>query len=82
MMMTIISACPILAKEQYIKREDTVCVELHSNIWKEIGGKLYNKQWYDLLAKLVETGHDGKVTVLWYQQCELTELWLAINWTA
>ena len=28
----IISACPILAKEKYIKRTDRVCVQLHFNI--------------------------------------------------
>jgi hypothetical protein len=28
----IISACQILAKEQYMKRHDTVCAELHFNI--------------------------------------------------
>ena len=28
----IISACPILAKEQYIKRYDRVCAQLHFNI--------------------------------------------------
>jgi len=33
----IISACPILAKEQYIKRHDTVCAQLHFHICKETG---------------------------------------------
>ena len=28
----IISACPILAEEQYIKRHDSVCAQLHFNI--------------------------------------------------
>jgi len=31
----IISACPILAKEHYIKRYDSVCAQLHFNICKE-----------------------------------------------
>ena len=43
----IVSACPILAEEQYIKRHDRVCAELHFNICKEIGVKLDNKHWYD-----------------------------------
>jgi len=32
----IISACPVLAKEQYIKRHDRVCAELYFHICKEI----------------------------------------------
>jgi len=39
----IISACPILAKEQYIKRHDTVCAQLHFNIRKETGAQLDKK---------------------------------------
>jgi hypothetical protein len=31
-----ISACPILTKEQYIKRHDRVCAQQHFNICKEI----------------------------------------------
>ena len=38
----IISACPILAKEQYIKRHDKVCSQLHFNIRKETGKQGYN----------------------------------------
>jgi hypothetical protein len=33
----IISACPILAKEQYIKCHDRVSAQLHFNICKETG---------------------------------------------
>ena len=35
----IISACPVLAKEQYIKRHDRVCAQLHF--------KYARKQWYN-----------------------------------
>jgi hypothetical protein len=35
-----ISACPILAKEQYLKRHDRVCAQLHFNICKETGVQL------------------------------------------
>jgi len=38
----IISACPLLAKDQYIKRHDRMCAELHFNIYKEIGVILDN----------------------------------------
>jgi hypothetical protein len=48
----IISACPILAKEKYIKRHDRVCAELHFNICKEIGVELDNKHWYDHVPKI------------------------------
>jgi len=33
----IISACPILAKEEYVKWHDKVSVQIHFNICKEIG---------------------------------------------
>jgi hypothetical protein len=64
----IISACPISAKEQYIKRHDIVCAQLHFNICKEIWVKFENKHWYDHIPKSVETSHEGAVTILWNQQ--------------
>jgi len=39
----IISACPILTKEQYIIRHDSVCEQLSFNICKETGVKLDKK---------------------------------------
>jgi hypothetical protein len=36
----IISACPILAKGQYVKRHDKVSAQIHLNICKEIGVQL------------------------------------------
>jgi hypothetical protein len=47
----IISACPILAKEQYIKRHERVCAQLHINICKETGVQLDKKHWYEHLPK-------------------------------
>jgi hypothetical protein len=38
----IISACPILAKEQYTKRHGRMCAQLCFNLCKEIGVKLDN----------------------------------------
>ena len=64
----IISTFPILAKERYIKRHDTVCAELHCNICKEIGVKLDKERWYEHASKLLETSHEGKATVLWNKQ--------------
>jgi len=51
----IILACPILAKEQYIKRQDKVCAQLHFNICKETAVQLDKKHWYEHVPKSVET---------------------------
>jgi hypothetical protein len=40
----IVSVCPILAKEQYIKRHDRVRAQLHFNIYKETGVQLDKKK--------------------------------------
>jgi len=64
------SACPILAKEQYIKRHDRVCAQLHFNICKETGVQLDKKHWYEHVSESVETSKGGKVTILWNQQVQ------------
>ena len=61
------STCTILAKEQYTKRHDRVCAQLHFNICKETGVQLDKKHWYEHVAKSVETSKGGKVTILWNQ---------------
>jgi len=66
----IISVCPILAKEQYIKRHDRACAQLHFNICKETGVQLDKKHWYEHVPKSVETGQRGNVTILWNQQIQ------------
>jgi len=63
----IISACPILAKEQYFKKDDIVCAKLHFNICKETGVQLDEKYWYEHVPDSVETSQGGKVTILWNQ---------------
>ena len=65
-----ISACPILAKEQYIKWHDRVCAQLHFNICKETGVQLDKKHWYEHVPKSVETGQGGNVTIPWNQQVQ------------
>jgi len=60
----LISACPILAEEQYIKRHDSVCVQLHFNICNKIGVKLDNEHWYDHVSKTVKTSCESKVSIL------------------
>jgi hypothetical protein len=65
-----ISVCPILAKEQYVKRHDKVSAQIHFNICKEIGVQLDKKHWYEHVPKSVVTNQGGKVTILWNQQVQ------------
>jgi len=60
----------MLAKEQYIKRHDGVCAQLHFNICKETGVQLDKKHWYEHVPKSVETSQGGKVTIPWNQQVQ------------
>jgi len=64
------SACPILAKEEYIKRHGSVCAQLHFNICTRTGGQLDKKHRYEHVPKSVEISQAGKVTVLWNQQVQ------------
>jgi len=66
----IISACPILAKEQYIKRHDKVCAQLRLNVCKETGIQLDKKLLYEHVPKSVETLQRSKVAILWNQQVQ------------
>jgi len=66
----IISACPILAKEQYIKRHERVSAQLRFNICGETGVQLDKKHWYEHVPKSVETSQGGEVTILWNQQVQ------------
>ena len=63
-----ISACPILAKEHYIKIHDRVCAQQHFSICKEKGVQLDNKHRYEHVPKSVETSKRCKVAILWNQQ--------------
>jgi len=40
------------------------------NICKGIRVKFDNKHWCDYVLNLVETDHEGKVTLLWNQQVQ------------
>jgi hypothetical protein len=64
------SVCPILPKEQYIKRRDRVCAQLHFNICKEVGVKLDSELWYEHVPKSAEISQAGKVTISWNQQVQ------------
>jgi hypothetical protein len=47
-----------------------ITIQLHFKICKETGVQLDKKQWYEHVPKSVETGREGKVTILWNQQVE------------
>jgi hypothetical protein len=64
------SACTVLATEQYNKRHDRVCAQLHFNICKELGVQLESELWYEHVPKSVETSPVGKVTILCNQQVQ------------
>jgi hypothetical protein len=64
----IISACPVLAKEQYVKQYDRVSAQIHFIICKELGVQLDKKHWYEHVSKSVVTTLGGKITILWNQQ--------------
>ena len=66
----IISACPILGKEQYVRRHDTVCAQLHCNICTETAVQLDKNHRYGHVPKPAETSQGGKGTVLWNQQVQ------------
>ena len=66
----IISACPILAKEQYVKRHDKVSAQIHFYICMEVWVQLDNKHWNEHVPKLVVTNQGGKLTILWNQQVQ------------
>ena len=58
------SACPILAKNEYLMRHDKVCTHLHYSIRKALGIETTDK-WYTHMPKPV--CEEGDVTVLWNQ---------------
>jgi hypothetical protein len=70
----IMSARPILVKEQYINRHDRVCTQLHFNIRKETGVKLDSELRYEHIPNSVETSQVGKVTILWNQQVQTNRI--------
>ena len=60
-----------MAKEEYIKRHDRACAQLHFNIRKEIGAKLDNEHCYEHVPELVETSYEGEVNILWNEQVQI-----------
>ena len=75
----IISACPILAKEQYIKRHDRVCAQLHYNICKEMVVQLDTKHRYEHVPKSVETTQGERAPYCGISKYGRTELLLTIS---
>ena len=58
------SGCPILAKNEYLMRRDSVCTHLHYSICKALGTETTDR-WYTHMPKPV--CEEGNVTVLWNQ---------------
>ena len=56
----IISSCPILAKEQYVKRHDKESAQIHFNICKEIWVQLDTKHLYEHVPKSVVTNQGAR----------------------
>ena len=59
-----------MSKEQYIKRHDKLCAQIHFVTCKEIEVILHNEHWYKYVPKSVEISHEGKVTILRNQQLQ------------
>ena len=59
----IISACLVLVKEQYPKRQNGVCVQMRFNICKETGVKLEKEHGYKNVPKSVGITHESNGTV-------------------
>ena len=66
----IISACPILAKEQYTKDMLEGVPNYTSTYARKQGYNWTKKHWYEHVPKSVETSKGGKVTILWNQQVQ------------
>jgi hypothetical protein len=75
----IVSACPMLAKEQYIKRHDRVCSQLHFDICKEIGVKWTVNTGMNIYQNHSKQAMQAKLPYYGTNKCELTELFLTIN---
>jgi len=80
MMMMIIIIMKV--KEQYIKRHDRVCAQLHFNICKKTGVKFDNEPWYGHVPKSVEQFVKVRLPFYGTNKCEPTELFLTINRTS
>jgi hypothetical protein len=63
----LISGCPILAKNEYIIRQDRVCTPLHYSICKELGIET-TENWYT--HKPEPVCEHGDITVLWNQEVQ------------
>lgn len=63
----IISACPILAKTEYLERHNKVCQYLHYNVLKHYEFNI-NEKWYE--HKPQRIADNNKVTVMWDTQIQ------------
>lgn len=64
----ILSACPLLANEQYVKWLDRAYAQLRFNCCKKGGIKLVKERWCEQFRKSLEAGHEINVAILCNQQ--------------
>ena len=69
-LQNITSLCSILAKEQYVKRHDKLCVKYTFNLCKEIWVK--NRKWTPVWPFRNESW--SKVIILWNQQVQTNRI--------
>jgi len=75
----IISACPVLAKEQHIQKHDKNCAPLHFNTRKELGEKLETITCMTMCQNRSKKVMKLKLRYYGTNKCETTELFLTIN---
>jgi hypothetical protein len=59
----ITSACLVLVKEQYPKRQNGMRAQMRFNICKETGVKIRKEHWYKNVPKSVEITHESNATI-------------------
>ena len=64
------SACPVLAEEQYMRRHDRVCAALYCNLCEETGVQLEKEHWYVHVVRRAEKVLEREVIIVWNQQVQ------------
>lgn len=61
----IMSACPVLARKEYIDRHNRVCSQIHFEICRHYGSRLPAEKWYVHKPANVTQTPDEKTTILY-----------------